>query len=337
MQFAFWLGNHNKLGQRSLEDVIGIAGHQLRALGHRAVWDQSNAKVLRGGDGINVVVEGFTRGEGGSIEKLAETYNQGARWLCLATEEPTPKGFNWGRQQEMVFRQETFRDAAKFFEGILHLVPGQHVTDWYGQYAPTAYAELGYAPTLVRPGNLREPEFDFGFYGSLSPRRLRILKRLARRIGTEKAIRVVADFSSQEDRDRDMRNAKVICQVRKYDEMGLVSSSRCNTALCLGRPVVAEAHELSKPWDEIVKFTPPLTEEEREAALSNPRFVGMTDRQKLFEVEVERFCRLALSVRAAWRAVQEDQFCKFKDKLSPEICFGEPLRKIGVLERRQAA
>ncbi|MEK7749585.1 MAG: hypothetical protein AAB277_01250, partial [Planctomycetota bacterium] len=82
----------------------------------------------------------------------------------------------------------------------------------------------------------------FGFFGSLSRRRLKILKTLARYIGSEKAIRVVSDFPTQDERDAAMRSARVILQIRKYDEMGLVSSSRCNTALCNGRPVIAEPH-----------------------------------------------------------------------------------------------
>src|SRR5262249_43063308 len=149
---------------------------------------------------------------------------------------------------EMVYRQQTFPEAAKFCEGILHLVPGEHVTNWYGQFAPAAPIELGFAPTLVRINNV-EPDYEFGFYGSLTPRRHSILKRLAKRVGKDKAVRLVVDFATQQERDDTMRRAKVIIQVRKFDSMGLVSSSRCNTALCLGRPVIAEPHLLSKPWD----------------------------------------------------------------------------------------
>ena len=307
-------------------------GHQLRAMGHTAIWDPTNAKVYVGGEGqMNIVVEGFTRGEHGSIAKIAEAYNNGARWICVATEEPTPKGFNWGRQPEMVMRQETFCEASPFFEGILHLVPGEHVTKWYGQFRPTAEAELGYAATLVRPGGLREPEFDFGFFGSLSPRRHHILKRLAKRIGTLKAVRVVADFASQEERDAVMRSVKVICQVRKFDETGLVSSSRCNTSICVGRAVVAEPHELSKPWDQIVHFTKALTPEEVEAAKNDRRYLGYPTEQRPREAMIDRFCSDAIAVRAGWRNVHEAQFCKLRDILTPERCWGKPLRDIGVL------
>jgi hypothetical protein len=298
-QFSFWLENHSDMGQRSLEDVIGIMGHQLRALGHRAVWDINNrGAFVPQESGINVIVEGFTPQ---LVEVLARCHAQGIRFLILATEEPTEKGFNHGTQPEMVRRQKVFPEAAKYCEGILHLVPGEHITRWYSQFAPAAYAELGYARTLVR-GNDIKPDFEFGFYGSMTARRLRILKRLANATNSVNAVKLMTDFKTQAERDAAMRRAKVIVQVRKFEEMGLVSSSRCNTALCLGRPVVAEPHLLSKPWDEVVRFTESL----------------------------EGFISTCLMVRAAWRGVWATQFERFKQKLTPEVCVGEPLRKIGL-------
>ena len=87
--------------------------------------------------------------------------------------------------------------------------------------------------------------------------------------------------------------------------MGLVSSSRCNTALALGRPIVAEPHDadLIKPWDKIIQF--PNT--------------------------MERFYDNAMLTRAAWKSVWADQVSKFKQTLSPEVCIGLPLQKIGIV------
>lgn len=281
---------------------MGILGHQLRALGHTAIWDTTNRQFLntKNGEGLNIVVEGFTPA---AIEVMANAYAQGARFIILATEEPTPRGFNHGTQQEMVYRQKTFPDAAKYAEGIICLVPGKHVTDWYGQFAPTAWTELGYAPSLVRP-NDTIPTHDFGFYGSLTRRRLTILRRLAKRANSLKAVRIVADFKTQVERDVAMREARVVVQLRKFESMGLVSSSRCNTALCLGRPVVAEPHNLSKPWDEIVSFTNSM----------------------------EQFFDVCLFMRSTWRHVREQQFERFKTLLSPDNCVGRAFREIRVFE-----
>ena len=299
--------NHGLMGQRSLEDVVGIFGHQLRALGHEIVWDPRNDRFLSGSEGYNLIVEGFTPD---SVAAIAEGYNNGAKFLILATEEPTPKGFNHGTQKEMVMRQETFKDGAQFADGIFHLVPGGYTAKWYSQFAPTAYVELGFARSLVRPDDGREPIYDFGFFGSLSKRRLKILRKLAQYTGKQNAVRVVADFPDQTSRDHAMREAKVILQLRKFDEMGLVSSSRCNTALCLGRPVVAEPHDLSKPWDSIVHFSKSM----------------------------ENFYGEALAVCAVWRNVHAGQFRKFKEILPPERCVGEPLAFVlAENERRRRA
>lgn len=302
-KFLVNLWNHNKAGQRSLEDVVGIFGHQLRTFGHEIVWDENNNKwytlnMPDGSTGYNVVVEGFTPG---SVQHLKEGYERGARYICLATEEPTPKGFNWGNQEEMRKRQILFAEAAPYFESILYLVPGKFVHDWYSQFAPSAYVELGYAPTLYRP-TWDEPEFEFGFYGSLSKRRLQILKKLTSRMyNYPKAVRIVADFATQLERDKEMRKCKIILQLRKFESMGLVSSSRCNTALHLGRPVICEPHQLSKPWDEVVTFTNSM----------------------------EEFFAVALVRRSTWKGLWADQFEKFRAKFSPDHCVGRALREVG--------
>jgi hypothetical protein len=230
---------------------------------------------------------------------MAEAHAQGAEFVIVATEEPTEKGFNYGTQKEMIRRQELFHKAAKFSRGTLHLVPGEHVSRWYGQFGPVAQAELGYAPSLMRP-QMEQPKFDFGFYGSVTARRLRILKKLARQGGT---VKVMGDFKEQAERDKQMQKARVLIQLRKFDVLGLVSSSRCNTALSIGRPVLGEPHLLVEPWGRIVKFTDTL----------------------------EEFLAQAMFYRAAWQGIYQKQLAEFK-KLTPEICIGEPLRKIGVLD-----
>ena len=297
MNILFWIANHSLEGQRSLEDPMTIFAHQARALGHDCVWNPKNDQFLTDGAGINILVEGFTED---SIRVIAAAHDKGARFLCIATEEPTPTGFNHGRDKEMVLRQKNVPLISKYLEGIFHLVPGEAVGNWYRQFAPTAYVELGYAPNLMRMDN-SEPEFDFGFFGSLTPRRLKILKRLARYIGTTKAVRIEGTFASQQERDRIMRQARVIVQVRKHEEMGLVSSSRCNTALCLGRPVIAEPHLLSKPWDEVIRFSTSLDD----------------------------FYKEALMMRTAWRGAWARQFEVFKTKLTPQFCVGRAFQEIG--------
>lgn len=301
MQFLFNLFNHSEIGRRSLEDPMSIIGNMLKTLGHKVVWMPDKlGDFLMQDSGYNIIVEGFTEY---SVQVIAEAHSRGARFICIATEEPTPKGFNHGKDLEMIKRQTMFPEAAKFFDGIFYLVPGAHVHNWFAQLAPTAYVELGYAPGLMRL-EFSQPTHDFGFFGSMSPRRMKMLKRIARYMGTDKCIRIESKFPSQLERDKVMREAKVILQVRKHDAMGLVSSTRCNTALCLGRPVVAEPHELCKPWDEVV----------------------------VFGKDFDDFLNRAYMMRINWRSEWHRQFEAFKTKFSPEFCIGRALKEIGVVE-----
>ena len=106
-----------------------------------------------------------------------------------------------------------------------------------------------------------------------------------------------------------MLQSRVIVQIKKDERMELVSSSRLNTALCVGRPVIAEPHELSAPWDGVVKFSKTL----------------------------DAFYADCFLARTAWRGIHAAQFDKFKVKMSPEICVGRALREIGIGGERVAA
>jgi hypothetical protein len=198
------------------------------------------------------------------------------------------------------------------------------VNQWYGQFAPSAYVELGYAPTLYRPTQ-QEPEYQFGFFGSLTPRRLKVLRRLAKTVcpGVEKAVRVEATFATQEERDRIMRQAKVIVQVRKWEEMGLVSSSRCNTALHLGRPVVAEPHLLAEQWRDVIRFSPHCKKCQEGQTIR----LGRND---TCDACLQNFFNDALMMLTSWRGIHANQFAKFKVAMSPEACVGQAIRQVGL-------
>src|SRR5258706_14907696 len=112
MQFAFNLFNHNKMGQRSLEDPMSIIGHQLQALGHKAIWFRENDKFLMPSAGINLVVEGFTSA---STAVVAEARQRAARFICVATAEPTPTGFHCRSDPAMGLRQLQVANATQLF------------------------------------------------------------------------------------------------------------------------------------------------------------------------------------------------------------------------------
>ena len=132
-------------------------------------------------------------------------------------------------------------------------MPGDGVTRWYSKFAPSAYAELGFAPTMVEDGR-EEPDLDFGFYGLMTWRRREIIDAIAARTG-KPVLEMTSLLTPRAERNAEMRRAKVILQIRANLETQWVSSTRCASALHMGRPIVAEPHGIKGPWEEIVPFS----------------------------------------------------------------------------------
>jgi hypothetical protein len=298
MLFNFTTFNHCHQGQVILEDVTKIMGGQLEALGHGAAYQ--NAGFVGPDDGWNVVIESFAD-DPRTIETIAGAHAMGCKFIYVGTEEPTPSGFNHGLEPAMIDRQNAFAPAARYCDGILALMPGEHVTRWYSNFAPTAHAELGYTPGLVGAPDI-EPDIDFGFYGKMSWRRDQILRTLEAMTGTEITKITTLDVP-REERDAAMRRARVIIQVRANEEWGLLSNTRCATALMMGRPVVAEPHRDRGAWDGVIHFSD----------------------------TIESFYLDAMATARAWRDVHAAQVARFKETLTPQFCIGDPLRRIGII------
>lgn len=295
MLFSFSTFNHCRQGKIIVEDITRIMGYQMTALGHEASWTEHPSFIPAVG-GFNVILESFAD-DPNTIRQIAAAHSAGCRFLYVATEEPTDNGFNHGLEPAMVERQAAFAEAAQYCDGILHLVPGEHVTRWYGQFAPTAYAELGHAALLDQPVGDAEPTYDFGFFGKMTWRRGQMLDRLHATV-----VRIDTLDVPRETRDRLMRQAKVIVQIRANEEWGMVSSTRCAASLNLGRPVVAEPHPDPRPWDQVVHFSE----------------------------SIDAFFADAAAAARDWRAIHAIQRASFERTLTPEVCIGLPLRKIGI-------
>lgn len=302
MLFNFTTWNHCPQGRIIVEDITVPMGHQIMALGHDVTWT-TDPEFALGHGSINVVLESFAD-DPATLRDMSAAHASGAQFLIVATEEPTPTGFNCGLEPAMIQRQDAFPAAAKLACGILHLIPGTHVNDWYRQFAPAAHAEIGYAPSLIDDREaIGEPMFDFGFYGKMTWRRDQIINRLTAD-GASVLVMDTLDVPRAE-RNEEMRRAKVILQIRANEEWGMVSSTRCASALSMGRPIVAEPHPLSKPWDQVVDFSDSL----------------------------DSFLHDALQARHYWRDLHAIQLKQFRAVMTPEVCVGAPLRAIGVLPR----
>lgn len=294
MIFRFSTFNHCPQGKIIVEDITAIMGAQMSMLGHAVSFTEKPEFI---GDGYNLVLESFAD-DPNTIALIAKAHADGKRFIFVATEEPTPSGFNHGLDPAMIDRQNAFVEAAKYCSGILHLVPGEHVTSWYSKLAPAAHSELGHAHALD-DFEKTEPDHDFGFYGKMTWRREKMLDRIERTTGNP-VLKITSLDLPRKRRDEIMGHARVILQIRANEEWGMVSSTRCATALFMGRPVVGEPHPYQKPWDDVVDFAP----------------------------SVEQFFAMALATRLQWRKVHRRQLAKFRTRLTPDICIGAPLRTI---------
>lgn len=296
MRFNFNTWNHCEIGQLIIEDITRNLGEQLIALGHEVAWD--NRAFIREADGYNVLLESFAD-DPETIPVIGEARRNGCRFIIVATEEPTPNGFNSGLEPAMIERQRVFPDAAAHASAILHLMPGRNVNSWYSQFAPAAYAELGFVPRPPVPDV--EPTADFGFYGKMTWRREQVLGKL-QKLGK---VLVLDGLDTPRDRrDELMRGCKLIVQIRANEEWGMVSSTRCSTALALGRAVLAEPHHVSAPWDRVVTFA--------------------KSTQEFYELAVQ-------IANGDWRKCYQRQNQTFARLLRPDRCIGHPLRETGIL------
>ncbi len=288
--FHFSTFNITGLGRLAMQDIISNIGRQMEALGHEMFWTDDG--FAEGDDTYVVLCEGFFDNH---LAMMREAHAAGVKFIILATETPGAQGFNEGLTDELITRQRTFPEAAKYSAAIWHTSEGSD--EWYAQFGiPCAHIELGYAPASMRnPVNVLD--HDFGFFGSMTERRYKVLQKFARsRINGHRALVRYTQFESVEARDMQMARCRVMLQVMAHDVMGRVSTSRCCTAMHIGRPVIAEYHSNPGVWKDIIEFVHP-----------------------------EIFIHRAFKMHARWEAAYAEQFARFKELLAPEKCVGRTI------------
>ena len=243
MHFRFFLGNHSEIGRKSLEDVIHALGAQILDLGHTA--DRSDTAVRP--DAINVICEGFTEIES---ERIVEMCRQGIRIVLVCTESIANNSLNNFQRDDYRSRYEHLLLVAPYVDAIWCLVPG--TADRLRDLNRNAVdVELGYSPRRRRDLVAR-PEYDFGFFGSVTPYRGTTMQEFGRR-GLR--VFVMRNFAPPDERDRAIANCKAVLHIKATKNWKIVSSSRCSTALHIGRPVVSQPVASRSIWKQIVRFS----------------------------------------------------------------------------------
>lgn len=290
--FAFNTFNITGLGRLAMQDILSNFGRQMEALGHECFW--SDDGFAAGPDTYCVLTEGFFDNH---IETMRQAYEQGVKFIIIATEAPGLTGFNAGLTDELVVRQRTFGNAARYAHAIWHTLPD--AGPWYSQFKiPTAHLEIGYSPNSVRhPENPAGLDHDYGFFGSLTERRNKMLHAFARSTvdGHRARVRYV-NFDSVQNRDAAMMRCRVVLQIGAHDKMNVLSTSRCATSLHIGRPIIAERHKNPGVWADIVEL-----------------------------VHTDVFILRAAKMHARWEAAHAEQMERFKALLPPEKCIGRTI------------
>lgn len=292
MQFQFNTFNITGLGRVAMQDIFSNICRQMEALGHEAFWTDDG--FAHGDDAYVILTEGFFDTH---LEVMKQAAESGVKFIIMGTEAPSKDGFNGGLTEELRVRQKTFYKAAEYAVAIWCTILNS--VEWYSQFGkPAAFLDLGYAPASVRhPTNPAGLDHDYGFFGSITERRYKMLENFARsRVDGHKARVRAVSFDTVENRDSAMSRCRVVLQIRAHEKMAMLSTSRCSTALHIGRPVIAENHLDPGPWAEIIEFAHP-----------------------------DIFILKAARMHARWQEAHAEQFERFKRLLPPEACVGKTI------------
>lgn len=171
--FHIFTGNHGPHSQETLRDIIDPIRYTLNALGHTVV-NGHPAQIYDHGT-YNIIVEYFTP----SFMEVLENMPKTVWWGLILTEWFDGQGFN---KQDSHEWKERFWWCKKMVEVptckfAWSLTP--ETAEWAkGLGKKAAYLELGYVPEMLVAINSL-PTYDFGFVGTITPERERLLNEIS--------------------------------------------------------------------------------------------------------------------------------------------------------------
>ena len=285
MKFHFSMVNHNSIGKKTLYDMYYWISAGLRSLGHDVSFSPDRLKT----DCINVLWEHFTPEMAKAMDK------SNFRFGIIATEIPSPFGFNNRTEHAWQLRWEGFHKIASKAEFIWTTVP--QAFEFYNQFAPTSFVEFGWDQSLVPvwiDQKMEEFKFDFCFLGIINDYRMSILKKLEKHAKVYYSERLL----DWEETNEVIQHSKIGLGLKQNETWSIPSPTR------IGRFLMAKrgfAHD----------WTPLRTKQ--------ARFVS-------FNLENRDFCDYALEMLSKdWRVEAEIAFDRYRDELPMKSVMKEVL------------
>ena len=191
-------------------------------------------------------------------DRLHEMARAGYGLIALVTEEPTlvtGEGLVWNYMTTGTWerRAELFVQIAPALTAAWCYVPGAAAV-LRRVVKNSSAVDLAWGQRFNRPRPSQVPRFDFCFFGGMTPRREQLLGEIAKRYKVD----VIPHSTTLAKRDERIPHSKIVLDIKQYHWWDLVSSVRYVTALCCGRPVVAEwrSSRARLGWGAAVLFAP---------------------------------------------------------------------------------
>lgn len=249
MHFHWTCINHHPDGADTLIDVRNAIAGQIADLGHSQSYGDATLETL---PAINIIIEGFGPR---TVAWMAARHKDNCRFVTVCTERMGKESLDDAPHPDMKTRQQNLPVAAALSEAVWCLVPGTaaHLRSYCKD---TRDIELGYSRT--REAYLHSdvvPVHSACFYGGMLDRRRVVLETLI--AGGIDICMPPKEYGRISDRNAALALSKIALGINPVPGWKIVSSSRAQSALHVGRPMLMEEVDDAaspSPWREVIRF-----------------------------------------------------------------------------------
>lgn len=238
--FHFCTANHDAIGQSTLNDMYDWFKAGLMELGHKVTISNQHIEP----SAINIFWEHFNEENAKFLSNLNITYG------IIATEIPDGLSFNWRQEDFWKERFDAFKFAAKKASFIWTMV--ESTIPFYELFCPTAYINFGFSKHLIPSYIKKTPQFDFCFYGLVTPYRKIIIEKIRKHAHVEWPNK----FLSLKEVHGLISESKIGINFKQSENWPIPSPTRLGRLLMAQRGIAAEYVPVSTKQGEIASICP---------------------------------------------------------------------------------